>query len=258
MPRFAANISWLFTERPLLARAAAAAEAGFSGVESLFPYDAAAEDLRAALDAAGLPLVLINAPPGDWAAGERGLAALPGAEARFEAALETALATADALGAGRIHIMAGIAEGAAARATYVANLRRACASAPERLFAIEPINSRDMPGYHLSRTEDALRVIEAVGAPNLSLQLDLYHLQIMEGDLTRRIEALGSAIGHVQIAGVPDRAEPDRGETRLDWLMAELDRIGYAGWVGAEYRPAARTEDGLGWLAPYSAGRGAA
>jgi hydroxypyruvate isomerase len=251
MPRFAANLSLLFADQPFLDRFGAAAAAGFEAVEFLFPYDHPAEAVAERLAAHGLRLALFNLPPGDWAGGERGLAALPDAAARFAEALETGLSYAAALNPRRLHVMAGLAEGAEARAAYVENLRRACAAAPERTFVIEPINDRDMPGYHLSRSEDALSVIEAVGAPNLRLQLDLYHAQIMEGDLTRRIERLAPHLGHVQIAGVPERHEPDRGELDADWLFATLDRVGYDGFVGCEYRPAGRTEAGLGWMARW-------
>lgn len=251
MPRFAANLDLLFCERPLPERFAAAAAAGFEAVEILRPYDHPPEALAAALAEGELTAALINTPAGDWEAGERGFAAVPGAEARFAEGLDRALACARALGARRVHLMAGIAEGDAARRTYVENLRRACAAAPEQIFTLEPINSRDMPGYHLNRTDDARQVIEAVGAGNLRLQLDLYHAQIMEGDLTRRIEALAPLIGHVQIAGVPDRHEPDRGELALGHLLETLDRVGYDGFIGCEYRPAGRTEDGLGWFAPW-------
>ncbi|HPG23742.1 MAG TPA: TIM barrel protein [Amaricoccus sp.] len=254
MPRFAANLTMLFTERAFVDRFGAAAAAGFEGVEFLFPYAEAADVLRERLDAAGLALALFNVPPGDWAAGERGFAALPGEEARFEQSFAQALDYARVLRPGRLHVMAGLATGPAARATYVANLRRAAAAAPDLVLTIEPLNARDMPGYHLGCSDEALRVIEAVGAENLKLQFDLYHTQISEGDLTRRIEALAPVIGHVQIAGVPDRQEPDRGELALGHLMDVLDSVGYEGWVGCEYRPSGRTEDGLGWFAPWRRG----
>lgn len=251
MPRFAANLSFLFTERPFAERFAAAAAAGFEAVECLFPYALPAETTAALLRENALTLALFNAPPGDWEGGERGLAALPGAEARFAAAVATARAYAAVARPRRIHMMAGLAEGAAARRTYVANLRAACAAAPDCAFTIEPINGRDMPGYHLRRLGDALDVIEAVGAANLSLQLDLYHRQIEEGDVTRAIAAAAPVLGHVQVAGVPDRHEPDGGELAFGRLMDALDRAGFGGFVGCEYRPAGRTEDGLGWFAPY-------
>ena len=247
MLRFAANLTWLFTERPFLERFGAAAEAGFEGVEFLFPYDEDPQALRDALDRNGLACALFNAPPGDWEAGERGLAALPGRESDFDASIRRALDHARIVRPERIHVMAGIA-GAEARATYVASLRRAAAMAPETHFSIEPINTHDMPGYHLSTSTDALAVLEAVGAANFGLQLDLYHAEIMEGDLPRRIETLASRIAHVQIAGVPHRQEPDRGELNVWHLMETLVGVGYTGWIGCEYRPQERTEDGLGWL----------
>jgi len=251
MPRFAANLTMMFTERAFMERFAAAAAAGFQGVEYLFPYDHDPKAIRAELEAHRLEQALFNAAPGNWGAGERGLAAVPGEEDRFDAAIATALAYADVIEPRRIHIMAGLAEGQNARATYIANLKRACVMAPERRFVIEPINSRDMPGYHLSCTGDAVAVIDAVNAPNLGLQLDLYHAQITEGDLTRRIERLAPLTEHVQIAGVPERHEPDTGELAFAHLMETLDRTGYDGWVGCEYHPAGRTEDGLGWLARW-------
>lgn len=249
MPRFAANLTMMFTERPFLERFEAAAAAGFRAVEFLFPYDWPAAEVRAALDAAGLELALFNAPPGDWEAGERGLAALPGREAEFREAFARALDYAAVLRPARLHVMAGLATGPEARETYLANLAWAAGAAGAQRLAIEPINSRDMPGYHLATSEDAVAVLDAVGAGNLGLQLDLYHAQIMEGDLTRRIERLLPRIAHVQIASVPERHEPDEGEVNYPHLFALLDRLGYAGFVGCEYRPKGRTEDGLGWLA---------
>lgn len=262
MPRLAANLSWLYGERPLPERFAAAAASGFSGVECLFPYDIAPDDLAGLLGAAGVTLVMFNLPAGDWLAGERGLAALPGREADFAASLEPARRYATRCGATRLHAMAGIVPHGAERSryldTYLANLRRAAATLADDgiTLLIEPINPRDMPGYLLSTLEEGLVVCEQVGAANLLIQADLYHLQIMGGDLTRRLIAALPHIGHVQIAGVPDRAEPDRGELRHEALFAMLDAAGYDGWTGCEYRPAGRTEDGLGWAAPWlSAGR---
>ncbi|HUF88105.1 MAG TPA: 2-oxo-tetronate isomerase, partial [Thermohalobaculum sp.] len=240
MPRFAANLTTMFTERPLLERFDAAAAAGFRAVEVLRPYDWPAARLRAALDRAGLELALLNTPPGDWAAGERGLAALPGREAAFRASLARALDYAALLRPARVHVMAGIASGEAARAAYRANLAWAAETAGAQGLTIEPINSRDMPGYHLATSDDAVAVLDAVGAANLGLQLDLYHAQIMEGDLTRRIERLMPRIAHMQIAGVPERHEPDAGEVNYPHLFALIDRLGYAGFVGCEYRPRGR------------------
>lgn len=248
MPRFAANLSMMFTERPFLDRFDAAAAAGFGAVEFLFPYEHPASVMRGALDRNGLALALFNAPPGDWQRGERGLAALKGREAEFRDSIARALDYAAVLDPGRLHIMAGIAAGPEARATYIENLSWAAAAARGRRLCIEPINSRDMPGYHLSTSTDAVAVLDAVGAANLGLQFDLYHAQIMEGDLTRRLERLMPRIAHVQIAGVPERHEPDTGEVNFPHLFAVLDRLGYDGFVGCEYRPAGRTEQGLGWF----------
>ncbi len=248
MPRFAAHLSMMFTERPFLARFDAAAAAGFEAVELRFPYGCPAAEIRGALDRNGLAVALFNAPPGDWEAGERGLASLAGREAEFRDSIARALDYAAVLQPGRIHVMAGIAEGAAARAVYIANLAHAAAAAGAQGLCIEPINSRDMPGYHLNSSTDAVAVLDAVGAANLGLQFDLYHAQITEGDLTRRLERLMPRIAHIQIAGVPDRHEPDTGEVDYRHLFGVLDRLGYDGYVGCEYRPAGRTEDGLGWF----------
>ncbi len=248
MPRFAANLSMMFTERPFMARFDAAAAAGFEAVELLFPYAHPAAEIRGALERNGLALALFNTPPGDWQAGERGLAALAGREAEFRDSIALALDYAAVLQPGRIHVMAGLAQGAAARAVYLANLAYAAEVAGGQGLSIEPINRRDMPGYHLSTSDDAVAVLDAVAAANLGLQFDLYHAQITEGDLTRRLEALMARIVHIQVAGVPERHEPDTGEVDFGHLFAVLDRLGYAGFVGCEYHPAGRTEDGLGWL----------
>jgi hydroxypyruvate isomerase len=252
MPRFAANLSMMFTEHPFLERFDAAAEAGFEAVEFLFPYAHPAAEIRGALDRSGLELALFNAPPGDWEAGERGLASLAGREAEFRDSIVRAMDYAAVLNPGRLHIMAGLAEGADARDVYIENLAYAAeiagAAAGGLRLCIEPINSRDMPGYHLSTSTDAVSVLDRVGADNLGLQFDLYHAQIMEGDLTRRLDKLMPRIAHIQIAGVPDRHEPDTGEVNFTHLFGVLDRLGYAGFVGCEYRPAGRTEDGLAWF----------
>jgi hydroxypyruvate isomerase len=264
MPRLAANLSMMFTEHPFEARFEAAARAGFRAVEFLFPYDWPSTQVAQWLAGAGVENVLFNLPPGDWASGERGLAALPGREIEFRAALRKALDYAQVLGTPRLHVMAGlIPAGADAglrarmRETYLDNLRWAAQEAlqAERTLLIEPINPRDIPGYWLNHQQEALDVIAEVGAPNLRLQFDLYHAQIVDGDLTRRIERQVGLTGHVQIAGVPDRHEPDAGELAITHLLATLDREGYAGWVGCEYRPRGQTEAGLGWIAaaaPYA------
>ena len=248
MLRFAANLSMMFTERPFMERFKAAATAGFEAVEFLFPYEWPAADVRAALDRSGLELSLFNAPPGDWTVGERGLAALPGREQAFRDAFEQALEYARVLRPARLHVMAGLAEGRAARATYLRNLAWAVEAAGGQRLTIEPINSRDMPGYHLATTTDAEAVLRSAASDKLGLQLDLYHAQIMEGDLTRRIERLFPLISHIQIAGIPERHEPDEGELNYPHLFEVIDRLGYKGFVGCEYRPRGRTEDGLGWI----------
>ncbi|MCL7941819.1 hydroxypyruvate isomerase family protein [Halomonas sp. ATCH28] len=256
MIRLAANLSMLFTEHDFLGRFAAAQAVGFRGVEYLFPYAHAPETLHAALDETGLEQVLFNLPPGDWEAGERGIASLPGREAEFRDSVVEALRYAEALDCPRVHAMAGVLAPdadaqtrAAHRATYVANLRFAAREAAKchREVLIEPINTRDMPGYYLSRQGQAMAILEEVGEPNLRLQLDFYHCQIMDGDLTRQLERQFERVGHVQVAGVPQRHEPDVGEVHYPALFARLEALGYSGWVGCEYRPANGTREGLGW-----------
>lgn len=251
MPRFAANLSWLFTELPFPDRFGAAARAGFRAVEFLFPYEHSPEDVAGWLCESQLDCVLFNLPPGDWAAGERGIAAMPGREAEFATSLDVALGYARALGVTRLHAMAGIGGD---RATYIANLRCAAARCAEAeiTLLIEPINPRDMPGYHLASLADAVVIIEAVGAPNLKVQADLYHLQITGGDLSTSLRKHAALVGHVQIASVPDRHEPDEGEIDYRHLFGVLDEIGYDGSIGCEYRPRGRTEDGLGWIAAFA------
>ncbi|NRT55318.1 2-oxo-tetronate isomerase [Sphaerotilus uruguayifluvii] len=265
MPRFAANLTMLYGEHPFLDRFAAAAADGFEGVEFLFPYAFAPADLAARLRGHGLAQVLFNAPPGDWDAGERGLAALPGREDEFRSGFLQALDYAEALDCTRLHVMAGLApagvERARLQATYEANLAWAAAQAAAagRDVLIEPINPRDMPGYVLTRQDEAHRIVQALGAPNLKVQMDLYHCQIVEGDLATRIrEHLpGGRIGHFQIAGVPMRHEPDLGELNFPYLFDLIDEVaatcGWQGWIGCEYRPArgavaGGTSAGLGWL----------
>jgi 2-dehydrotetronate isomerase len=257
MPRFAANISTMFTDRPFAERIQAAAEAGFKSVECQFPYEASAEELEARLDQAGLDLVLLNTPPGDFAAGERGLAGLPRREAEFRAGLDRALEYASRLGCPQIHVMAGVRpEGAAREAclqVYKANLQIAadtCGRAG-KVAVIEPINTRDIPGYLLNTPAEAAAIIAELGTDSLGLQFDFYHAQIMAGDLAKSFERHLPVIGHVQIAGVPERHEPDVGEINYPYLFDLMDRLGYAGWVGCEYFPAGGTEEGLGWAYRY-------
>jgi hydroxypyruvate isomerase len=257
MPRFAANLSTMFTDQPFLGRCAAARRAGFEAVECQFPYEAEAADLKAELAAHGLQMLLINTPPGDFAAGERGLAGLPGREADFREALDRALAYAEALDCPQIHVMAGVRPEGVSReacwAIYKANLKIAgeAVAAAGRQALIEPINTRDIPGYLLNTPAEGAALVEELGLPALRLQFDFYHAQIMAGDLARSFERHLPLIGHVQIAGVPERQEPDVGEIHYPYLFELLDRLGYRGWVGCEYFPAARTEDGLGWALRY-------
>ncbi|MFP1625600.1 2-oxo-tetronate isomerase [Streptomyces sp. 5K101] len=262
MPRFAANLSMMYTEHDFLDRFAAAAADGFEAVEYLFPYAYDAEELRRRLDDHGLKQVLFNAPPGAWESGERGIAALPGREAEALSGIGRALEYAAALDCPRVHVMAGLvpadaqpAELARHRATYLANLAPAAeqAAAAGVDILIEPINRRDMPGYFLTTQAEAHAVVRDVGAPNLKVQLDLYHCQIVEGDLTTtlRRDLPPGRVGHLQIAGVPDRNEPDRGEVDFGHLFAVVDDLGFEGWIGCEYRPRAGTSEGLGWLKDY-------
>lgn len=255
MPKFAANLSFLFVDVPFPARFARAAAAGFAGVEYLFPYAWPAAEIAGWLRAAGLQQVLFNLPPGDWDAGERGLACLPGREKEFAAGVETALAYAQALDCRQVHCMAGLrpagVDDAALTATYVANLRQAADrfAGIGATVLIEPINSRiDMPGYWLDDIRHAVALLDLIDRPNVRLQLDLYHAQIIQGDLARCIEANIERIGHLQIADNPGRHEPGSGEINYPFLFALLDRLGYAGWVGCEYKPLTTTEAGLGWL----------
>jgi hydroxypyruvate isomerase len=257
MPRFAANLSMLYTEHAFLDRFGAAARDGFEAVEYLFPYEFAAADLAARLREHGLQQVLFNAPPGDWAAGERGLACLPGRESEFRRGVEQALSYASALGCPRVHLMAGLApdgaDRAALRAAYIANLAWAASQSRDILFLIEPINTRDIPRFFLNRQDDAHAIVAEVGAPNLKVQMDLYHCQIVEGDLAKKIERYlpTGNVGHFQIAGVPERQEPDIGELNHPYLFELIDRLGWTGWIGCEYRPRGGTSAGLGWFEPY-------
>ncbi|MFI9779321.1 2-oxo-tetronate isomerase [Streptomyces sp. NPDC051956] len=255
MPRFAANLSTLYPEHDFPDRFAAAAADGFEAVEYLFPYAYEATELRRRLDLHGLRQVLFNAPPGNWDAGERGIAALPGREMEVRDGVERALEYAAELDCPRVHMMAGLvpqsADPAPYRATYLSNLAYAAeqAAAAGVDILIEPINGRDMPGYFLSRQADAHAVVQEVGALNLKVQLDLYHCQIVEGDLTAtlRRDLPTGRVAHLQIAGVPDRHEPDAGELNLRHLMAVVDELGFGGWIGCEYFPKAGTSEGLGW-----------
>ena len=253
MPRFAANLSMLFTELPFLDRFEAAARAGFEAVEFLFPYAFEAQDIRDRLDAHGLKLVLHNLPAGDWEAGERGIACHPDRVDEFHAGVARAIAYAQALGVGQLNCLAGKAPAgvpdAVLRKTLVANLRFAAAelkAAGLRLL-VEPINTFDIPGFYVNRTAQALTILDEVGADNAFVQYDIYHAQRMEGELAATLQKHLARIGHVQLADNPGRNEPGTGEIHYPFLFAHLDRIGYAGWVGCEYKPATTTEAGLGW-----------
>ncbi|MGH6671834.1 MAG: hydroxypyruvate isomerase family protein [Xanthobacteraceae bacterium] len=252
MPRFAANLGYLFTERPLIERFAAAAAAGFKAVELQFPYDVAPSAVKAELARHGLTQLGINTPLGP----EFGLAALPGRARDFEAALRRALDYVVAIGGTAIHCMSGcvpVNERPTAEIIFLRNLERAAGEAAKQniTLLIEPINPRDRPDYFLGRLEHAADVVKKVGAPNLRIQFDFYHVQIVGGDLITRLETHLPVVGHVQIAAVPSRREPDEGEVNYPQIFAALDRLGYAGWIGCEYRPRTRTEEGLAWARPY-------
>jgi len=257
MPRFAANLTFLFNEVDFLDRFEAAAAAGFKGVEYLFPYDHPAPAIAERLQRHGLAQVLFNLPAGDWGKGERGIACHPGRRAEFQAGVARAAEYARALGCSQVNCLAGIAPQGEAperlRDTLVANLRFAAARLGEagvRLL-VEPINTRDMPGFFLCHTAQAISIIDEVSSSNLWLQYDAYHMQVMEGDLASTLERHAARVGHVQIADNPGRHEPGTGEINYDFLLGHLDRLGYRGWVGCEYKPAAGTRAGLGWMARY-------
>ncbi|MCB1539351.1 MAG: hydroxypyruvate isomerase family protein [Rhodoblastus sp.] len=255
MPRFAANLSMMFTEHDFLDRFDAAAAAGFEAVEYLFPYDHSPDDIAQRLKRNNLTQALFNLPPGDFAAGERGLAALRGRAEEFKASVDRALDYAAATGVRRLHMMAGLASSADVKAlvTYQGALElaaRRLADAGLDLL-IEPINSRNMPGYFLDDFDLAEKIIADAGMPNVKLQFDIYHRQIMHGDVTMALRRLMPITGHVQIASIPSRNEPDGEELNYPFLFAELDRLGYDGYVGCEYNPRGPTVDGLAWFKPY-------
>jgi hydroxypyruvate isomerase len=257
MPRLAANLTMLFNEIDFLDRFAAAANAGFTGVEYLFPYAYDSRVLRERLAAHGLTQALHNLPAGNWSAGERGIACHPDRVAEFEAGVEQAIEYATALGCTRVNCLAGIAppgvESTRARETFVRNLKYAAPrfNGAGIQLLIEPINTRDIPGFFLSRTDQAVEIIAEVGSDNLFLQYDIYHMQIMEGDLATRLERHRSLIAHIQVADTPGRHEPGTGEINFPFLLSFIDRLGYDGWVGCEYKPAATTAGGLAWARPY-------
>jgi len=248
MPRFAANLTTMFPELPLAERFGAAASAGFRGVEVLFPYDLPVPLMLDLLATNGLTLVLMNAPPPNYADGPRGFAAIPGGQDRFRHDFRRALRHGRALGARALHLMAGVAEGAAARAVFVANLRWAAAEAAQMTLTIEPINRDDLPGYFLADFDLALAVLAEVGAANLRLQFDAYHAHRITGDVPGTWARCRAMVAHVQVAGYPGRHEPMGGEIDYPAFFAALDRDGYAGWVSGEYGPRAGTVAGLGWM----------
>ncbi|MEX4010685.1 2-oxo-tetronate isomerase [Neoaquamicrobium sediminum] len=258
MPRLSANLSMLFQEYDFLDRFDAAVRAGFESVEYVSPYEYPADEIAARLERAGLEQALFNLPVGDWAAGERGLAVLPDRIDEFRRSVDTAAHYAQALGCRQVNCLAGIGPQDIAPAeletVFVENLRYAAGRLGEACIRllIEPINDRiDMPGFFLTGTRQALDIIDKVDSDNLFLQYDIYHMQIMEGDIARTIEANLPRIGHIQVAGHPGRHEPDIGEINYPFLFDHLDQIGYLGWVGAEYRPRGRTEEGLGWMSGF-------
>jgi len=257
MPRFAANLTMLFTEVPFLDRFAEAARHGFTAVEFLFPYPYAAEALKARLDAHGLSLVLHNLPAGDWEAGERGIAVLPGREAEFRAGVARAVTYATALGTPRVNCLVGKTPAGVpadeVHRTLVANVRHAAEAlgAAGITLLVEAVNDKDIPGFHLTRTAQVLALLDEVGHPNVQVQYDVYHAQRMEGELAATLQRHLPRIAHVQVADTPGRHEPGTGEIHFDFLFAHLDAIGYTGHVGCEYKPATTTAAGLGWLDRY-------
>ena len=257
MPQFAANLTMLFNEVDFLDRFKAAKDAGFKGVEYLFPYPYRAGELAERLQEHGLSQVLHNLPAGDWAKGERGIACIPGRETEFREGVARAIEYAHALECPQLNCLAGIAPQDVAaesiRDTLVSNLKFAAAKlegAGIRLL-IEPCNTRDIPGFYLNRSRQALEIIEAVDSDNLFLQYDIYHMQVMEGDLAPTIERNLASIRHMQLADNPGRHEPGTGEINYSFLFDFIDKSGYTGWIGCEYKPAKTTRDGLRWLAPY-------
>ncbi len=255
MPRFAANLGYLFTDRPLLERIDAAAAAGFKAIELQFPYDLPPSEVKAAIARNKLTILGLNTPPGARE-GEFGLAAVPGREKDFAVMFGRALDYAAAIGGSAIHCLAGKVapeQRPAADRVYIDNLKRAADLAADKKITllIEPINGRDRPNYFLNHVEHAADVIEKAGKPNLRMQFDFYHVQIVGGDIIHRLQKYLPVIGHLQCGAVPSRHEPDEGEINYPAVFEAVDRLGYQGWIGAEYRPRARTEDGLGWARPY-------
>ncbi|RYH07680.1 hydroxypyruvate isomerase family protein [Tropicimonas sp. IMCC6043] len=254
MTRFSANLGFLWTELSLPDAIRAAKAAGFDAVECHWPYETPAEDVAAALEETGLTMLGLNTIRGK--PGENGLCALPGREAEAHAAIDQALDYAGKIGTPKVHVMAGFAEGAAAHETFVSNLRYACEQAAAKgiTILIEPLNKYDAPGYFLTTSDQAAEIIAEVGAENLALMFDCYHLQIMEGDLTRRLTARLPIIGHIQFASVPARSEPDCGEVNYAHIFAHIESLGYDAPLGAEYKPRETTASGLGWMTTFGGG----
>ena len=257
MPKFSANLSFLYPEKPFLDRFAAAAADGFPAVEYVSPYEHAPEEVAAVLERHGLQQALFNLPAGDWAGGERGIGCLPDRVGEFQQGVDTAIRYARALGCPKVNCLAGIAPAGVPaeqlEATLVANLRYAAPRLADAgiTLVLEPINLRDIPGFFVSRSDHAERILDAVGSDNLFIQYDFYHMQVMQGDLVPTFERLRDRIGHVQIADTPGRHEPGTGEINYGFVLSELDRLGYDGFVGCEYKPVTDTSSGLGWMQPY-------
>lgn len=249
MPKFCANLTWLFTELPFLERFEAAKDAGFDGVEVLFPYDVNAQDIVNALVRHDLQMVLINCPPPNYTGGPQGFAAVPGLEDRFKKDFGRALRYAQKLGAQHLHIMSGEAEGPEAKATFISNLRWAAAQAPKQSLTIEPINNETMPGYFLNDFDVAREIVMTINAPNLRLQFDAFHAAKITGDMLGTWDAMCDITTHVQVAQMLDRGEPDQGELDYPAFFTALDAQGYTGWVSGEYKPRNTTVEGLGWIA---------
>jgi hydroxypyruvate isomerase len=248
MPKFCANLTWLFTELDFLERFEAAKEAGFDAVEVLFPYDVNAQDIVKELSKLELQMALINCPPPNYTGGPQGFAAIPGLEERFRKDFGRALRYAQTLGAQHVHIMSGVAEGDEAKTTFVNNLRWAAAQAPDQSLTIEPINNDTMPGYFLNDFNLGREIVTAIDAPNLRLQFDTFHAAKITGDVLSTWDAMRDITAHVQVAQIPDRGEPDQGEVDYPAFFADLDARGYKGWVAGEYKPRDTTTDGLAWI----------
>lgn len=244
--QFSANLGFLWTDLALPDAIRAAHRAGFDAVECHWPYDTDPAKVKTALTETGLTMLGLNTLRGG--PGENGLAALPGREAEARAEIDRAVAYARAIGCGAVHVMAGVASGARAQAAFLANLTHACAAAPDLTILIEPLNHVDAPGYFLSRSDQAAELIAGAGLPNLRMMFDCYHIQIMEGDLTRRLQRHLPLIGHIQIAAVPDRSAPDHGEVDYAHICATVGELGWQRPIGAEYRPVVATDDSLSWL----------